>query len=69
MPWSSFKGVPLTSLHLIGFVQIVKGEGMPIFQGSGHGDLYVEYSVVFPTQLSPERRKSKASTSSLVDGV
>ncbi|KAF8589816.1 DnaJ-domain-containing protein [Ramaria rubella] len=41
----------------LSFVQTVKGEGMPIFRGSGHGDLYVEYTVVLPTQLSPEVRK------------
>ncbi|KAF8505187.1 hypothetical protein JB92DRAFT_2833119 [Gautieria morchelliformis] len=40
-----------------GYVQTVKGEGMPVYEGSGHGDLYVEYSVVLPSQLSPELRK------------
>jgi len=39
------------------FVQTIKEEGMPIFQGYGHGDLYVEYNVVLPTQLAPEVRK------------
>lgn len=40
-----------------GFVQTMKGEGMPIFQGTGYGDLFIEYNVVLPTQLSPELRK------------
>lgn len=40
-----------------GFVQTIKGEGMPIFGESGHGDLYVEYNVVLPNKLSPQMRK------------
>lgn len=49
---------------MIGYVQTVKGEGMPIFQGSGHGDLFVEYNVVLPTTLAPSLRKSKAISDS-----
>ncbi|ELU40762.1 chaperone DnaJ [Rhizoctonia solani AG-1 IA] len=33
-------------------VQTVEGEGMPIFEGSGHGDLFVTYNVVLPTSLN-----------------
>ncbi|CAE6439386.1 unnamed protein product, partial [Rhizoctonia solani] len=35
-----------------GHVQTVEGEGMPIFEGSGHGDLFVTYNVVLPTSLN-----------------
>lgn len=45
--------------HLLGFVETIKGEGMPIFQGSDFGDLYVEYKVVLPTEISPEIQKSE----------
>ncbi|EJF64934.1 DnaJ-domain-containing protein [Dichomitus squalens LYAD-421 SS1] len=41
-----------------GYVQTIKGEGMPIFDTpSEHGDLYVEYNVVLPTEISPETKK------------
>ncbi|KAI0661750.1 DnaJ-domain-containing protein [Cubamyces menziesii] len=40
-----------------GYVQTIKGEGMPIFEGTGYGDLYVEYNVVLPSEISPETRK------------
>ncbi|GAA5911022.1 uncharacterized protein JCM6883_000679 [Sporobolomyces salmoneus] len=35
-----------------GHVDVVHGEGMPIYHLSGHGDLFVEYQVVFPPTLS-----------------
>ncbi|GAA6037122.1 hypothetical protein JCM8097_008746 [Rhodosporidiobolus ruineniae] len=35
-----------------GFVEVVHGEGMPIYHLSGHGDLFVEYQVVLPPALS-----------------
>ncbi|CAE6349540.1 DnaJ-related protein spj1 OS=Schizosaccharomyces pombe (strain 972 / ATCC 24843) GN=spj1 PE=2 SV=2 [Rhizoctonia solani AG-1 IB] len=35
-----------------GQVQTVEGEGMPVFEGSGHGDLFVTYNVVLPTSLN-----------------
>ncbi|SCZ97656.1 BZ3500_MvSof-1268-A1-R1_Chr4-3g07341 [Microbotryum saponariae] len=41
-----------------GFVQVVAGEGLPIYHESNHGDLYVEYVVVFPTELSPKLRQA-----------
>lgn len=42
-----------------GFVQTIKGEGMPLFERpTSHGDLFVEYNVVLPTQLSKETRQS-----------
>ncbi|KAI0359840.1 DnaJ-domain-containing protein [Trametes cingulata] len=40
-----------------GYVQTIKGEGMPIYGGSEYGDLYVEYNVVLPTEISPETKK------------
>ncbi|EPQ54080.1 DnaJ-domain-containing protein [Gloeophyllum trabeum ATCC 11539] len=41
-----------------GYVQTIKGEGMPRFENpSQHGDLYIEYNLVLPTELSPELRK------------
>ncbi|KAH7927935.1 DnaJ-domain-containing protein [Leucogyrophana mollusca] len=43
-----------------GFVQTIDGEGMPHFQQSTHGDLYIEYNVVFPVELSPEMRRKLA---------
>lgn len=49
----------LTSLTLAGFVQVVKGEGLPVYHESGHGDLFVEYSVVLPTTISASARSSK----------
>jgi DnaJ-related protein SCJ1 len=42
-----------------GFVQTIKGEGMPLFERpTSHGDLFVEYNVVLPTKLSKETRQS-----------
>ncbi|KAF8485941.1 DnaJ-domain-containing protein [Russula ochroleuca] len=44
-----------------GFVQTIKGEGMPLFERpTSYGDLFVEYNVVLPTQLSKETRQSLA---------
>jgi len=40
-----------------GYVQTIKGEGMPIFDEEGSGDLFIEYNVVLPSQLSPELKK------------
>jgi DnaJ-related protein SCJ1 len=41
-----------------GFVQTIKGEGMPHFESpSSFGDLFVEYIVVLPTQLSTQTRQ------------
>ena len=45
---------------LSGYVQTVKDEGMPVFSGSDHGDLYIEYNVVLPKSLSSEKQKSKS---------
>lgn len=42
-----------------GFVQTIKGEGMPNGSGS-FGDLYVEYNVILPTSLSSNMRRTLA---------
>ncbi|KAH7884713.1 hypothetical protein F5I97DRAFT_1492738 [Phlebopus sp. FC_14] len=36
---------------------LIEGEGMPIFGQSGHGNLYVEYNVVLPFELSSDMRR------------
>lgn len=38
---------------------------MPHFESSGHGDLFVEYIVVLPTEISPQTRRSEYSNNSL----
>ncbi|OJT11443.1 DnaJ-related protein spj1 [Trametes pubescens] len=40
-----------------GYVQTIKGEGMPLYQSSEYGDLYVEYNVVLPSEISAETKK------------
>lgn len=50
-----------------GFVQQIKGEGLPVFQHSGKfGDLFVEYTVVLPTTLSSGMRKKLTDRKSVV---
>ena len=45
----------------LGFIQTFKGEGMPHFGSrSSRGDLFVEYNVVLPLEVSPETRRSKS---------
>lgn len=41
-----------------GFVQVIEGEGMPVFESSDHGDLFVEYNVVLPIEISSQTRRS-----------
>ena len=43
-----------------GFVQVIQGEGMPIYESTGYGDLYVEYNVILPSELSSEMRSSES---------
>ncbi|KIM84869.1 hypothetical protein PILCRDRAFT_5902 [Piloderma croceum F 1598] len=43
-----------------GYVQRIYAEGMPIFEQSSHGDLFVEYNVVLPVELDPELRRKLA---------
>jgi DnaJ-related protein SCJ1 len=40
-----------------GYVQVIKGDGMPVFGKNERGDLYVEYNVVLPTSLTTSVRK------------
>lgn len=35
----------------------LKGKGMPVYNGSGHGDLYVTIKVKLPQKLSPEQKE------------
>jgi DnaJ-class molecular chaperone len=46
-------------IHHAGFVDVIKGEGMPKFGTDFYGDLYVEYKVILPLELSPNMRRSK----------
>jgi DnaJ-class molecular chaperone len=46
----------------LGFVQTIKGEGMPAFENFHHGDLFVEYNVVLPSDLTPDLRHSTSPT-------
>lgn len=52
-------GIKRSSVTQPGFVQTIHGEGLPIFDGRGYGDLFVEYSVVLPSSLSKSLRKSE----------
>ncbi|KAK7454672.1 DnaJ-related protein scj1 [Stygiomarasmius scandens] len=41
-----------------GFVQTIEGEGMPLPENENlHGDLFVEYNVVLPVDISPQTRR------------
>ncbi|KAF9532607.1 DnaJ-domain-containing protein [Crepidotus variabilis] len=41
-----------------GLVQQFKGEGMPLFgHDDSHGDLFVEYNVILPLEITPEMRR------------
>ncbi|KAJ4477164.1 DnaJ C terminal domain-containing protein [Lentinula aciculospora] len=41
-----------------GFVQKIEGEGMPLFENHNlHGDLFVEYNVVLPIELTLQQRR------------
>lgn len=47
-------------ITISGFVEVVKGEGMPIHEhGHSHGDLYVEYTVILPTEVSLDKKRRK----------
>ncbi|KAJ6505973.1 hypothetical protein DFH09DRAFT_1251868 [Mycena vulgaris] len=43
-----------------GFVQTIEDEGMPHFEKPTYGDLYVEYNVVLPIEISPQTRRKLA---------
>lgn len=46
-----------------GFVQVLKDEGMPIFgRQDANGDLYVEYNVVLPVDISSDMRRKIRDT-------
>ncbi|KAK4058724.1 DnaJ- protein scj1 [Microbotryomycetes sp. JL221] len=44
-----------------GFVQRIKDEGLPIYHGLGHGDLFVEYSIIMPSSISSSTQKALES--------
>jgi len=53
--------IVITPILYTGFVQVLKGEGMPIFgMQNSKGDLYVEYNVVLPVDISSDMRRSKS---------
>lgn len=54
-----FVGIQISADMDVGFVQTIRGEGMPTFQKSTHGDLYVEYNVVLPVELPVHMRRSE----------
>jgi len=43
-----------------GFVQTIEEEGLPHFEKPTFGDLYVEYNVVLPVEISPQMRRKLA---------
>jgi DnaJ-related protein SCJ1 len=45
-----------------GFVQKIKGAGMPIYESSSQGDLFVEYLVVFPDHVDSSVIEGKIET-------
>ncbi|BGO89576.1 DnaJ-related protein scj1 [Rhodotorula toruloides] len=47
-----------TGVTQSGFVDVITGEGMPIYHLSGHGDLFVEYQVILPPKLSTKQREA-----------
>ncbi|KIM33505.1 hypothetical protein M408DRAFT_326204 [Serendipita vermifera MAFF 305830] len=49
-----------------GHVMVIKEEGMPIFHGHGHGDMFVEFNVVLPTVISEDMR-TKLQTAFMTD--
>lgn len=55
---------------MLDFVQIIKGEGMPRFEDpSLHGDLYIEYTVVLPTTINVDQRRSEYILFQMVTSV
>ena len=38
------------------YTKIVYGEGMPKSDGSGNGNLRIEFDIIFPERLSPEKK-------------
>jgi DnaJ-related protein SCJ1 len=42
-----------------GEVEVVEGEGMPSYHDVPQGDMYIEYSVVFPAEISDASRASE----------
>lgn len=54
------RSVSINARTLAGYVDVVSGEGMPIYHLTGHGNLFVEYQVVLPPTLTPKQREGKS---------
>jgi DnaJ-class molecular chaperone len=55
-----FEELSSTNHALLGYVQTIKDEGMPMHEfPSQRGNLYVEYTVVFPQKLSEAQKEGK----------
>ncbi|MDP2434407.1 MAG: DnaJ C-terminal domain-containing protein, partial [archaeon] len=50
--------VARTAITTPGFVQKIPQEGMPIHEATTFGDLFVEYSIRFPKQLSDAQKQA-----------
>jgi len=48
--------IPINDIVYPTYKKIVYNEGMPRRDGSGMGDLYIEFDIVFPERLSPENK-------------
>jgi DnaJ-class molecular chaperone len=52
---------------LVGFVQVIADEGMPVYGESRYGDLFVEYNVVLPQTLSSAMRRSEFGSDLIIE--
>lgn len=48
--------IPINDIVYPSYKKVVFGEGMPTTDGSGKGNLFIEFDIVFPERLSPERK-------------
>jgi DnaJ-related protein SCJ1 len=48
-----------------GFVQTIKGQGLPHYEQHTYGDLFVEYNVVLPVALSKDAKRSASFPSTV----
>ena len=42
-----------------GFIQSIKNEGMPHFRSTDSGDLYIQYTVLFPSIIDESTKQGK----------
>ena len=38
------------------YTKLVYGEGMPKCDGSGYGNLRIQFDIIFPDRLTPEKK-------------